>query len=185
MEKIISLIGKPVKPDAATQSKDRVSFAKYLEEIDINGEPPDEIEFISEIGTLVTQQVVYEWKSLKYTKCSKMGHELKDYKLNERGRKEWRPKKLQERASKQVEKSVEENLVKADKNDVVIHDQVNSSSDPVMNPKDRAALSPIRRPRDAGDKWVTPSRGGRVLKKKNAPVEIRNQFADLEGEEGI
>lgn len=40
LEKIISLVGDHIKPDSATQMKDRISYARYLVEVDINDDFP-------------------------------------------------------------------------------------------------------------------------------------------------
>ncbi|XP_021762901.1 uncharacterized protein LOC110727631 [Chenopodium quinoa] len=92
LEKIVCLIGTPIRPDLATQMKDRVSYARYLVEIDVNGQFDEIIEFVSEIGTSIQQQVVYEWNPVKCDVCKNMGHEVKDCR---KGKKVWKPKVVQ------------------------------------------------------------------------------------------
>lgn len=64
----------PIHPDQSTKLKEKVAYARYLIDMDINGLFPYHILFINEEGVGVKQQVRYEWKPLKCSKCSKWGH---------------------------------------------------------------------------------------------------------------
>ena len=74
LKKIAGLVGNVIKLDSATQQKARLRFARILVDMNINDEFPEEIHFTNVHDKLVTQQVVYEWKSILCTKCHKMGH---------------------------------------------------------------------------------------------------------------
>lgn len=52
LPKIVGLIGEPIRADAATMNRDRIGFAKFLVEMDVRGEFPDEIKFMSETEVL-------------------------------------------------------------------------------------------------------------------------------------
>ncbi|KAM6542553.1 hypothetical protein CsatB_007000 [Cannabis sativa] len=53
-------------------------------EMDITDDPPKTIEFLSEHGRLIEQDVEYEWLSTKCKKCGGYGHGMMDYRKGEK-----------------------------------------------------------------------------------------------------
>ncbi|XP_074282714.1 uncharacterized protein LOC141607254 [Silene latifolia] len=74
LNKIASLVGKPVRLDTATQTKSYLGFARVMVEVSMGQDFPDIIEFMDEKDVLHRQIVHYEWKPVKCTECSGMGH---------------------------------------------------------------------------------------------------------------
>ncbi|KAL2895905.1 hypothetical protein RDABS01_000903 [Bienertia sinuspersici] len=74
LSKIVELVGKPIKPDSATQQRERLTFARYLIEIPINAELPNNISFEDEKGNIRIQPIKYEWRPSYCQKCKCVGH---------------------------------------------------------------------------------------------------------------
>lgn len=74
LAKIVELVGMPIKPDMATQQRERLAYARYLVEVPLNADLLDEISFVNEKGVLHTHEVIHEWRPIMYKKCKKMGH---------------------------------------------------------------------------------------------------------------
>ncbi|XP_021770613.1 uncharacterized protein LOC110734771 [Chenopodium quinoa] len=72
--KLSGLIGKVIKMDRATATKDLIEYARVLIEVQINGDLPDSIEFLDENGAKVSQKVVFEWRPIRCSNCYGMGH---------------------------------------------------------------------------------------------------------------
>lgn len=64
LAKIVEFVCNPIKPDLATQNRDRLAFARYLVEVPINSNLPDKISFETEKGTVHEQNVHYEWRPM-------------------------------------------------------------------------------------------------------------------------
>lgn len=148
----MSLVGKPIKSDQATTLKDRITYARYMVEVDINGKFPDEIEFVNEMGVLVKQEIQFEWKPIRFSKCNAFGDDVGMCK--KQTELVWRPKSIsQNTEGQEQDKGVVEGL--RNKED----DQIHSSKDPVV-----AAITfqpppnPIRRryvfPRSGKDSYI-------------------------------
>lgn len=58
LSKLLSQIGNPIKPDNATVNRDRIGYARYLVEMDINGCFPDQLTFKSEHRVLTHKDVI-------------------------------------------------------------------------------------------------------------------------------
>lgn len=69
-----SIIGKPIKMDAATTLKTRLNYARLLVEVSANDELPDEINLTLCNGENVIQKVEYEWVPPKCNLCKCFGH---------------------------------------------------------------------------------------------------------------
>ncbi|XP_074265677.1 uncharacterized protein LOC141588121 [Silene latifolia] len=102
LNKIASLVGKPVRLDTATQTKSFLGYARVMVEVSMGQEFPDVIEFLDEKDVRHRQIVHYEWKPVKCTECSGMGHlanvcrKKKEVVQNKgKARMEWRPKPAQ------------------------------------------------------------------------------------------
>ncbi|XP_021723638.1 uncharacterized protein LOC110691008 [Chenopodium quinoa] len=94
LEKIVGLIGTPIRPDSATQARDRVDYVKYLVEMDINQSFADIISFLDEKGMVFYQKVNWEWKPHWCSECGELGHA--DGKCQKHNTKMvWRPKAVQ------------------------------------------------------------------------------------------
>ncbi|XP_021724871.1 uncharacterized protein LOC110692181 [Chenopodium quinoa] len=72
--KIAGILGKPIKTDKATATKELISYARVMVEVNMKDELLEDIEFLDEKGEVVTQKIVYEWKSIKCNVCTGMGH---------------------------------------------------------------------------------------------------------------
>lgn len=88
LEKIVGLVGTPVKPDTATSLRERVAYVRYLVEMKLDGDFPSTVSFINEKGILMEQVVTYEWRPVQCKACSKWGHVEKECK----SQKVWKPK---------------------------------------------------------------------------------------------
>lgn len=94
----MGILGDPIKPDTATVNRDKISYVRYLVEMMIDGDFPEEIAFVSEKGIEVSYKVHYEWKPTRCSECKMIGH--KQGQCNP-PKKVWRPKLNQNNASKE------------------------------------------------------------------------------------
>ncbi|XP_070008395.1 uncharacterized protein [Nicotiana sylvestris] len=78
LTKITGLIGKPLRTDAATTKRERLTYARVLVEVKLNQEYPTSIRFENEAGKIVEQKIHYEWKPVMCEKCRNYGHELNE-----------------------------------------------------------------------------------------------------------
>lgn len=76
LNKIASLVGKPIRTDRATTQKDCIEYAKVMVEVKMGQSFPDEIQFLNEKGTIMKQQVIYECKPIICGGCGGIGHTL-------------------------------------------------------------------------------------------------------------
>ncbi|KAJ6989365.1 hypothetical protein NC653_022064 [Populus alba x Populus x berolinensis] len=74
LSKISSIIGKPIRRDAPTNSMSRVSFARFLIEVDLYMDLPPSINISMPYGTTVNQKVIYESLPKICPQCYKLGH---------------------------------------------------------------------------------------------------------------
>lgn len=72
--RILSAIGRPRAMDQMTLKKQRLQFARVLIDMEIQPNPPEIIQFISEDGNLLEQKITYEWKPIRCGKCKGYGH---------------------------------------------------------------------------------------------------------------
>ena len=86
--KIAGLVGKAIKMDNTTKSKDRLNFARVMVEVQMKQELPDTIIFCNEYGMEICQNIEYEWRPSICKKCSGIGHSEEDCRKNE-GKKVW------------------------------------------------------------------------------------------------
>ena len=96
--KLVQGIGKPLRLDQATQSKDRLMYARVLVETKMNQVLPDFIEFENEKGQLVQQMINYEWRPVQCNICKGIGHGEGECKKGRKGvKKQWveKPKVLE------------------------------------------------------------------------------------------
>lgn len=54
------MVGKPLKADRATTNKERLAFARVLDEVSINQQYPKQVMFENEVGKIIKQEVYYE-----------------------------------------------------------------------------------------------------------------------------
>lgn len=158
LEKIMGLIGTPIKPDDATKLRSRLSFARYLVEVEIDGNLPEFIGFQTEQGVLFRQAVHYEWKPVKCSMCGGYGHKS-DICPNQKKQMKWQPKTGMDAVSERAKETVFE-VTTAQETPVVSSPAVNtvgtetqmrapqpvlSSKDPVIQSGIKTPLSPIQR----------------------------------------
>ncbi|XP_056689967.1 uncharacterized protein [Spinacia oleracea] len=67
--KIVSQIGKPIKRDTATVSRDKLQFARVLVDIHIKQKLPDHVAFVNEHSEMVQVPISYEWRPNICEKC--------------------------------------------------------------------------------------------------------------------
>ncbi|XP_070018229.1 uncharacterized protein [Nicotiana sylvestris] len=60
LTKIVGLIGKPLKANAATTNKDRLTYARVLVEMKLNHQYPSSIRFENKAGKIIEQAIHYE-----------------------------------------------------------------------------------------------------------------------------
>lgn len=61
LSRIGSLLGVPICADECTTRQPRISFARLLIEMDVTKELPKSIAIQDPTGTIITQEVVYDW----------------------------------------------------------------------------------------------------------------------------
>ena len=74
-ERITSVLGTPIATDRRKASRERLSFARVLVEMEIVESLPNEIPIMTPKGVL-QQPVLFEWKPLKCKKCGRIGHAM-------------------------------------------------------------------------------------------------------------
>lgn len=71
---MLSLIcEKPLFADQCTLNRFRLSYARFLVEMDIGGEFPDRITLEDKEGERFKQKVIYQWRPQKCFECNKIG----------------------------------------------------------------------------------------------------------------
>ncbi|XP_074283590.1 uncharacterized protein LOC141608133 [Silene latifolia] len=98
LNKIVSLVGVPVRCDSNTQLKTFLGYARVMVEVKVGDVLPDVVEFDDEMDVHHRQIVHYEWKPVICTECKIMGHIARDCRRKEKveapkPRKAWVPKK--------------------------------------------------------------------------------------------
>ncbi|XP_057248240.1 uncharacterized protein LOC130590220 [Beta vulgaris subsp. vulgaris] len=78
LNKIVGVIGKPIRTDRATAQKDSIEFARVLVEVRIDQDFPNEIRFENENGVEIVQGVKYECKPIFCKDCGGIGHTLEE-----------------------------------------------------------------------------------------------------------
>ena len=91
LSKLESCLGIPLKTDKYTKDRTMLKYARLLIDISLEGPFPEYIEFFDEVGVLIRQQVIYEWKPLQCTHCHMFGHEDNNCRRKKELRTEWRP----------------------------------------------------------------------------------------------
>lgn len=81
-----------MRTDKCTKEKTTLSYARMQVEMRLDLDFPEHIDFVNEMGMLVRQQVVYEWKPVKYGNCHIFGHDDSSCKKKENTRWELVPK---------------------------------------------------------------------------------------------
>lgn len=74
LNKIASLIGKPIKSDIATTQKDLLEYDCVLIEVNIGQTFPDEVMFTNKKGLRVTHKVFYDCRPIICEDCKGIGH---------------------------------------------------------------------------------------------------------------
>ncbi|XP_056688226.1 uncharacterized protein [Spinacia oleracea] len=72
--KFVSQLGKPIKRDAATVSRDKLQYARVLVDMPLTQKLPDQVTFMNEHGELVQVPITYEWKLTICDNCKLVGH---------------------------------------------------------------------------------------------------------------
>lgn len=75
LSSIVSFIGTPVTSDKMTAQRTRLDFARVLVEVKTGADLPAEIPIDGPKGRMM-QEVIYEWKIKKCSKCGRLGHEV-------------------------------------------------------------------------------------------------------------
>ncbi|XP_021715736.1 uncharacterized protein LOC110683652 [Chenopodium quinoa] len=75
LSRLGSVLGVPLCADECTSKQLRVSFARFLIEVDVTKTLPKNIWFESPDGALIEQKVVFEWAPPFCSKCNKVGHD--------------------------------------------------------------------------------------------------------------
>ncbi|XP_074265751.1 uncharacterized protein LOC141588195 [Silene latifolia] len=93
LEKLVGLLGKFLKRDAATEAKTRLGYARLLVEVEIGQEFPANLSFLDEKGNEISIQVEYEWKPTVCSTCKGIGHTHEMCKPPKPARQDVRPPK--------------------------------------------------------------------------------------------
>ncbi|XP_021739502.1 uncharacterized protein LOC110705891 [Chenopodium quinoa] len=134
--KLASLVGKPVRTDKETATKERLDFARIMVEFKFNVVLPDHIEFLDENGQNVNQKIEYEWRPVVCKVCEGMGHadpHCPNHKVQAwmkqkvQPKKEWRP--VIKKSSMQQKEPVHGNRINGSNADNVALGQNNTRID--------------------------------------------------------
>ena len=90
LSKIGSLIGQPLKTDKYTAEKSRLSYARLLIEVPLDGSFPEYVEFFNEKDILVRQPVKFEWLPTKCSFCGMFDHLVDVCRKKQASKKVWR-----------------------------------------------------------------------------------------------
>ena len=74
LSKIVSKVGKPITTDKMTLTKERLSFARVLVEVDVTSDIVSEVEIGLPTGVVYHQPVIHEFTPKFCTKCKTFGH---------------------------------------------------------------------------------------------------------------
>ncbi|KAJ8421235.1 hypothetical protein Cgig2_000839 [Carnegiea gigantea] len=74
LSKLGSTLGIPIKTDRHTMDKTRLSCARLLIDIPVDGLFPEYLDFVNDHDVVVRLRVEYEWKPLKCNHCKIFGH---------------------------------------------------------------------------------------------------------------
>lgn len=75
-------MGLPITSDRNTASKERISYARALIEVDVSKDLVREVSFMMPCGKIRHQQVVYDYEAKYYSFCKSFGHGLSGCKAN-------------------------------------------------------------------------------------------------------
>uniref|UniRef100_A0A803NQ60 DUF4283 domain-containing protein n=1 Tax=Cannabis sativa TaxID=3483 RepID=A0A803NQ60_CANSA len=78
--KIVGQLGKPLMEDAVTKDRERLSYARVLIEVQMDQQLPSMIDFENEYGLNISVSVKYEWKPIRCSHCSGIGHSAEECK---------------------------------------------------------------------------------------------------------
>ena len=87
LSKLGSSLGIPIKIDKHTMEKTRLSYARLLIDIPVDGLFPEFIDFVNDV--VVRLKVEYEWKPLKCNHCKMFGHIGEECRKKAKTRREW------------------------------------------------------------------------------------------------
>jgi len=85
LSKIMSRVGKPISTDKMTRTKERLSFARVLVEVDASKELVTGVDLRLPTGEVYNQQVVFEFYPKYCKKCKIFGHVDGDCKKESEG----------------------------------------------------------------------------------------------------
>ncbi|KAL2897709.1 polyprotein [Bienertia sinuspersici] len=71
-------IGKGLRVDRASTSRDRLIYARVSIEVRIRQKLPETISFVNEVGKVMSQRVIYEWRHILCIKCEGFGHGVEE-----------------------------------------------------------------------------------------------------------
>ena len=74
LSKIVSKVGKPITTDKMTRTKERLSFARVLVEVDVSSEVVTDVEIRLPTGDVYHQLVISEFTPKFCSRCKSFGH---------------------------------------------------------------------------------------------------------------
>lgn len=72
------MVRKPLNVDKAISQKERLTYARVFVEDSINHSYLTSVMFENEHGTIIEQEVCYEWNLVLCSKYKNFGHEVKE-----------------------------------------------------------------------------------------------------------
>lgn len=143
LSRVASYVGVPIISDACTAVRDRLTYARVLVEVPLNGKLPDNIPMDCD-GEKFLQQVIYEWKPVRCGHCGWLGHDAPNCRRNKGAGGTKKPEQTVESNSKgeeisDVEKIVEEEV------------QQNKQVDAPVPAKEQASSSETNRQQGKGN----------------------------------
>ncbi|XP_020258991.1 uncharacterized protein LOC109835426 [Asparagus officinalis] len=134
ISKIASLIGCPIATDKLTASRQRLSYARVLLEVDLPFKEPllDQIEIQGPDGKSYHQKVVYEFKPRWCSFCNSVGHDSQHCRKHVQKR-VWVPNKPVPSVSNEVREPVNKPSIVANEVREAVERGIFSDKDVVLN----------------------------------------------------
>jgi len=87
LSKIVSKVGKPITTDKLTLTKERLSYARVLVEVDASKDLTTSVDMRLPTGEVYQQSVIFEFTPKYCNKCKRLGHADGDCNMGKGGKK--------------------------------------------------------------------------------------------------
>lgn len=130
--KIVGQFGKPIRVDAYTKKRNRLSYPRILIKVQLDQSFDEKIRFEDELGNIITVCVVYEWKPSVCRHCKGIGHQTGNCRKKMPQKQQWVVKDVKQKKEPEVDaegfQQVRKGVTPIDKGKKVIEKNM-----PIMN----------------------------------------------------